>query len=57
MKVLGLLKFDRKGRISSLGMRMEEVVPLHQGRDISPSLLRKIASDIHLTVEEFLSHR
>ena len=32
-------------------------VPLHKGRDISTPLLRKIASDIHLTVEEFLSHR
>ena len=32
-------------------------VPLHKGRDISPPLLREIASDIHLTVEEFLSHR
>ena len=29
-------------------------VPVHQGRDISPNLLRKIASDIKLTVEEFL---
>lgn len=32
-------------------------VPFHKGRDISPSLLRKIASDIGLTVEEFLQHR
>ena len=32
-------------------------IPLHKGRDISPPLLRKIASDIHLTVEEFLSHQ
>jgi len=32
-------------------------VPLHKGRDISPPLLRKIASDIHLTTEELLSHR
>jgi len=32
-------------------------VPLHKGRDISPTLLRKIASDIGLTVEEFLQHR
>ena len=29
-------------------------VPFHGGRDISPVLLRKIAKDIRLTVEEFL---
>jgi predicted RNA binding protein YcfA (HicA-like mRNA interferase family) len=29
-------------------------VPFHQGRDISPTLLRKIADDIGLRVEEFL---
>ncbi|MDD1413976.1 type II toxin-antitoxin system HicA family toxin [Dolichospermum sp. ST_con] len=32
-------------------------VPFHQGRDISPTLLRKIASDINLTVEELLEAR
>ena len=32
-------------------------VPLHKGRDISPVLLRKIADDINLTVEEMLKHR
>ena len=29
-------------------------VQLHSGRDISPTLLRMIAADIHLTVEELL---
>ena len=29
-------------------------VPYHQGRDISPLLLRKIASDIGVTVAELL---
>jgi predicted RNA binding protein YcfA (HicA-like mRNA interferase family) len=29
-------------------------VPFHAGRDISPALLRKIARDIGLTVDEFL---
>ncbi|MFN2502190.1 MAG: type II toxin-antitoxin system HicA family toxin [Pyrinomonadaceae bacterium] len=29
-------------------------VPMHGGRDISPFLLRKIAQDIKLAVEEFL---
>ena len=32
-------------------------VPFHQGRDISPILLKQIAKDIHLTIEEFLSHK
>lgn len=31
-------------------------VPVHKGRDISPVLLRKIAQDIKLTVEEFLEN-
>lgn len=30
------------------------VVPFHKGRDISPILLRKIASDIGLTVQELI---
>jgi predicted RNA binding protein YcfA (HicA-like mRNA interferase family) len=29
-------------------------VPFHQGRDISPILLRQIAKDIGLTISEFL---
>ena len=32
-------------------------VPFHPGRDISPVLLRIIAQDIGLTVQEFLTHR
>jgi predicted RNA binding protein YcfA (HicA-like mRNA interferase family) len=32
-------------------------VPVHKGRDISPVLLRKIAQDIKLTIEEFLQNR
>jgi len=32
-------------------------VAFHPGRDISPILLRQIAKDIGLTVEEFLKHR
>ena len=31
-------------------------VPFHKGRDISPSLLRQIAKDIGLTVEEMLEY-
>lgn len=29
-------------------------VPFHSGRDISPTLLRKIAKDIGMTAEQFL---
>lgn len=32
-------------------------VPFHQGRDISPILLRQIAKDIYLTIDEFLIHK
>jgi predicted RNA binding protein YcfA (HicA-like mRNA interferase family) len=32
-------------------------VPFHKGRDISPTLLRKIASDVGLTVAELLERR
>jgi predicted RNA binding protein YcfA (HicA-like mRNA interferase family) len=30
-------------------------VPFHQGRDIAPPLLRKIARDIGMTVEAFVA--
>jgi len=33
----------------------QTTVPFHKGRDISPILLRRIAGDIGLTVEEFLA--
>ena len=32
-------------------------VPFHQGRDLSPILLRQISKDIGLSIEELLSHR
>ena len=32
-------------------------VPIHKGRDISPILLRKIAADIKISLDDFLSHR
>ncbi|MFC1892273.1 type II toxin-antitoxin system HicA family toxin, partial [Thermodesulfobacteriota bacterium] len=32
-------------------------VPYHAGRDISPILLRRIARDIGVTIEELLQHR
>jgi predicted RNA binding protein YcfA (HicA-like mRNA interferase family) len=32
-------------------------MPDHRGRDISPTLLRKIARDIGMTVEDFVAGR
>ncbi len=32
-------------------------VPFHAGRDISPTLLRKIAKDVGLTTEQLLGRR
>ena len=32
-------------------------VPVHQGRDISPILVRQIAKDIGLTLDEFYEER
>ncbi|MEA2693485.1 MAG: hypothetical protein QOJ16_2872 [Acidobacteriota bacterium] len=32
-------------------------VPFHPGRDVSPLLLRQIAKDIGLTLEDFLAAR
>ena len=32
-------------------------VPFHAGRDISPILLRQIAKDIGVPIEDFLRHR
>ncbi len=32
-------------------------VPVHQGRDLSPILLRQIARDIGVTIEQMLQHR
>jgi predicted RNA binding protein YcfA (HicA-like mRNA interferase family) len=35
----------------------DTTVPFHSGRDISPTLLRQIAQDIGLTIQQFLSHK
>ncbi len=32
-------------------------IPIHLGRDISPILLRQIAKDIGLPIDEFLKYR
>mgnify|MGYP006268796247 CR=1 FL=1 len=40
---------DARGRCTT--------VPAHKGRDIATPLLRQIAKDIGMTLEEFLNHR
>lgn len=56
---LGFVEVRQKG--SHKQFRHEDgrgtTVPFHKGRDISPRLLRQIASDIELTVEELLKAR
>jgi predicted RNA binding protein YcfA (HicA-like mRNA interferase family) len=56
---LGFIEVRHKG--SHKQFRHEDsratTVPFHKGRDIAPKLLRQIASDIGLTVEEMLEFR
>jgi predicted RNA binding protein YcfA (HicA-like mRNA interferase family) len=56
---LGFIEVRQKGLHKQF--RLEDgrgtTVPFHKGRDISPRLLRQIASDIGLTVEEMLEWR
>ncbi|WP_193199489.1 type II toxin-antitoxin system HicA family toxin [Nostoc sp. MG11] len=56
---IGFVEVRQKG--SHKQFRHEDgrgtTVPFHKGRDISPRLLRQIASDIDLTVEEMLDAR
>ncbi|EAW37503.1 type II toxin-antitoxin system HicA family toxin [Lyngbya sp. PCC 8106] len=56
---LGFVEVRQKG--SHKQFRHEDgrgtTVPFHKGQDISPTLLKKIASDIKMTVEEMLENR
>ena len=56
LKNLGFVEVRQKG--SHKQFRHEDgrstTVPFHKGRDISPTLLRQIARDINLTVEQML---
>ena len=56
LKSLGFVQVRQKG--SHKQFRHEDgratTVPFHQGKDISPKLLRQIANDIRLTVEQLL---
>nr|WP_237265837.1 type II toxin-antitoxin system HicA family toxin [Tolypothrix bouteillei] len=59
MESLGFVEVRQKGSYKQF--RYEDgrgtTVPFHKGRDISPRLLRQIASDINLTIEEMLELR
>jgi predicted RNA binding protein YcfA (HicA-like mRNA interferase family) len=59
LEALGFVEVRQKG--SHKQFRHQDgratTVPFHKGRDISPRLLRQIANDINLTVEEFLESR
>jgi len=62
VKILGRLGFTEvRQRGSHKQFRHPDgrgtTVPFHKGRDISPTLLRQIAKDIGLTVDEMLKHR
>ena len=56
LEKLGFVEVRQRGshkQYRHLGGRCT-TVPFHTGRDISPILLRQIAKDIGLTVEDFL---
>ncbi len=56
---LGFVEVRRRG--SHIQYRHPDgrgtTVPFHAGRDISPILLRQIAKDIDMTIDEFLSQK
>jgi predicted RNA binding protein YcfA (HicA-like mRNA interferase family) len=56
---LGFIEVRQKG--SHKQFRHQDgratTVPFHKGRDIAPRLLRQIAKDIDLTIDEFLENR
>ena len=57
LKKIGLTEIRQKG--SHKQFRHPDgrctTVPFHRGRDISPILLRQIAKDLNMTVEELLA--
>lgn len=56
---LGFVEVRQKGSHKQFRHQdgRDTTVPFHKGRDISPRLLRQIASDIELTVEQLLEAR
>jgi predicted RNA binding protein YcfA (HicA-like mRNA interferase family) len=58
LEALGFVQVRQRGSDRQFRHRdgRSTTVPVHQGRDISPILLRQIAKDIGLVVDEFLKH-
>ena len=59
LQTLGFLEVRQKGSHKQFRHSDGRVttVPFHQGRDISPSLLRKIAQDIGMDARDFVARR
>lgn len=59
LEKLGFVEMRQKGSHKQFRHKdgRATTVPFHKGRDISPRLLRQIASDIELTIEELLEVR
>jgi predicted RNA binding protein YcfA (HicA-like mRNA interferase family) len=59
LQSLGFIEVRRRG--SHIQFRHADgrgtTVPFHAGRDLSPILLRQIAKDIGMTVDELLENR
>jgi predicted RNA binding protein YcfA (HicA-like mRNA interferase family) len=58
LEKLGFVQVRQRGSHHQFRHRdgRSTTVPVHQGRDISPILLRQIAKDIGLAVDVFLKH-
>lgn len=56
---LGFMEVRQKGSHKQFRHKdgRATTVPFHKGRDISPRLLKQIARNIDLTIEEFLKYR
>jgi predicted RNA binding protein YcfA (HicA-like mRNA interferase family) len=59
LNALGFVEVRQRGSHKQFRHRdgRATTVPFHAGRDISPILLRQIAKDIGLTVDELLKQR
>ena len=59
LEKLGFVEMRQKGSHKQFRHKdgRATTVPFHKGRDISPRLLRQIASDTELTIEELLEVR
>jgi predicted RNA binding protein YcfA (HicA-like mRNA interferase family) len=64
-EVIGILRRLGFGEVRQRGSHKQfrhpdgrcTTVPCHRGREVSPILLRQVARDVHVTVEELLRYR